>query len=963
MRKNRLVKFIVLALVVVTAVIVCSLAVMGAGENKTYNINYYSNGKLAKTEKVAAGTVKYTILKNQLSSAQQGKTFYGWYGETGEFYGSILTNIESDYNLYEAYGVEVATKEEFIAAASKPGTYIQLADHLIIDEVVTLPSSGSITINLNGFRMTVRGEDVAFVGKNPTVHIMNTGTASTSRIAHTGVATNPNLMDAALFTFEPNPTANVEIRVFKNATVESNVGLFDIVSEMTYSKYTYNFLIDGNLKGNFLVRSYGIKDATFKMSSTARLDVLGQYAFEDRGNYDGINMTFDMPGGKLNIEANTFITNELSKYNVYLTGGTYNRSLSHLYPNYTFKQSGTSYTVTACAHNDILVNMTASCTEAGTITYRCSLCGSVRTLNSAATGHSLTKSLAQEAIATVEKTEPGYYSTTCQRCDYEERDYFYPAPKDVHVTVKYRLTTGEDRVIRVPATALYVFDNDTLRLKTFATSYVESQYGIKQSQIYSVEIPLGIKTIAGGISNAQTGYTPQGVFYGNTHLEEIVLPMSLQNIEATAFADMKSLKNVVGLENVTGTIGERAFEQTKGNIVIIERMYLNASSIGSRAFYNFTMTSLTLGVGVKSISSNAFGMTDIEQSTIHEIFVDGNTTVDGKKLSEYGNGRFSSVGSGHQFDGMAIVFLDHNFEVETTAPTCKEKGYDFMKCKYCGEEKIDNYVDTIDHIREEVKVPTTCVGQGYEGNKCTMCGDIEVTLWYVGHEPEHDYTYTTTNSRENICEDDYEIKGTCICGATDPNWENWTFVEATGEHVWDEYNYLEYVEPTCSEEGYKLFNCIHCGYEVSYSYPATGKHIFSTDFKNTIPSTCKTEGKRIFVCDVCSEVKEIKDVLNPDNHEWEKDAKGNLVWTTKVAATAEKAGTAQNKCVGCGKTQTKGIPVTGEQTKKADTLYLILIIAGGVLVLAGLGITLYFTVFKKSASAGYKYKFNTLGKK
>ena len=120
----------------------------------------------------------------------------------------------------------------------------------------------------------------------------------------------------------------------------------------------------------------------------------------------------------------------------------------------------------------------------------------------------------------------------------------------------------------------------------------------------------------------------------------------------------------------------------------------------------------------------------------------------------------------------------------------------------------------------------------------------------------------------------------------------------------------------------------------------------------------------VWVCDTCGEIKERSVPEDKDNHEWEKDEKGALVWTVRVAATAEKAGTAQNKCVGCGKIQTKGIPVTSEQTKGISTLVLVLLIVGGaILVLGGVGITLYYTVFKKNASSGYKYKFNTLGKK
>jgi hypothetical protein len=186
----------------------------------------------------------------------------------------------------------------------------------------------------------------------------------------------------------------------------------------------------------------------------------------------------------------------------------------------------------------------------------------------------------------------------------------------------------------------------------------------------------------------------------------------------------------------------------------------------------------------------------------------------------------------------------------------------------------------------------------------------------------------------------------------------------TGEHIWDENNPIEYVAPTCGEEGYKTVCCTYCGYEVDIIYKPTGKHTMITDNKNTIPATCTTKGTMVWACADCGETKTRTVDKDSNNHEWEKDEKGNLVWTVRVAATAEKAGTAQNKCTGCGRIQTKGIPVTSEQTEdKSKLLLIILIVGGSVIVLGGLGITLYYTVFKKNSSSGYKYKFNTLGKK
>ncbi len=968
MTRKQLLKIIILAFAIVAISILCTVAIIGAEENKTYTVTYYSNGSVAKTYTFKSGE-KHTVLTEPFATSNQSKQFYGWYDDNGQFYGRIQLTVDRNYNLYEAYGVTVKTKDDLVKYLGQPGTFIRLGATIALNEKVTLPSDGMVAIDLNGNNLTISSTDYAFEGRNNSIHILNSSTTGAGKISHTGIATNADLMNAALFKLSPTGRKNVSIHLFKNATVETNVGLFDIVTDLTYSKYTYKFDVASSVTANFLVRTYGINNATFTVHETAHINVTGQYAFEDRGNCEGINLTFEMASGKLDVADNTFMTNELSKYKIFLTGGSFNKDLSHLYSNYTFSSDGNGrFYLVRCKHNNLVIDMTATCTEAGDITYKCSLCGLVSTVTSNAIGHSVVKKLAQESVTTMEKTEPGYYATICQRCGHEEREYFYPHPKDVYVTVKLRLDSGTIRTIRVKSTDIFG-DNVGTRLQSFSTAFIEYQYGVKQSNIVSVELPLGVTTIAGGIG---TDNTPKGLFYGNKHLEEIILPMSLENVEATAFGNIDTLLTIQGIEYISGKIDKQAFKQTANSKLFIERFEINANSIGEEAFYNITMTSLTFGEGVSTISYRAFGLDEGVETKLLEIFVVGNENkaYDGVTLSRYNTDfkRFSSLNSGHQFDNLGMVYVEHDYIVTTTKPTCQEGGFDYKICEHCGEEKIDNYTDPIDHDYKLIDPPvhSTCTKQGYEGTQCTMCGDIIVTKYYPKDPNTHDYTFSQKNSLENICEYDYHIIGVCECGESDPNPDNWIFMEKTGEHIWDERNPVNYVAPTCGEEGRTTVQCTYCGYTVDILQAPTGKHTMVTDNKKTIPATCSTRGTMAWVCDVCGETKERKVDKDPNNHEWEKDEKGNLVWTVRVAATAEKAGTAQNVCTGtgCKKIQTKGIPVTSEQTEDTSKLLLILlIVGGGVLVLGGLGITLYYTVFKKNASSGYKYKFNTLGKK
>lgn len=971
--KRRLTKITILVLAIIATALLCTLAIIGATEDKTYTVTYYSNGNVSEVFNIPAGQT-HNLLSKPFSSTQDGKQLYGWYDDLGTFHlnNSKQITVNKNYTFYEACGTSVVSKEEFVKAIKQAGHFVRLGANITVDEMITLPSNGLVVIDLNGYNLTLNSKEIAFKGVNASIHIVNTSTSG-GKIVHTGEASNADLMDATLFSLSPNPRKNAEIRFFKNTGVETNVGLIDIVSDLTYSKNTYSFVVDGSVKANFLVRTYGIKDAVFKVGEAASINVTGQYVFEDRGNCDGINLTFQMSAGKLDMLESAFITNELSKYNVFLTGGSYNRDLNNLYPNYRFaKGTDGRYTIQSCAHNDIAIGMTANCTESGEITYKCTLCGLTHTVQSGALGHSVYKELAKEAVATKDKTEPGYYRTICQRCGYEENEYFYPAPRDTYVTLKYR---KDDKVQEIRIKSTLIFGEDIGdRLQTFSTTYVEFQYNVKQSEIISIEIPLGVKSIAGGKDEDNR---PIGLFYENTHLEEIILPMSIENIEGYAFSNMKKLKTITGIEYITGKISTCAFKQEAANSMFIERMYVNASTIESEAFYNFTMTSLTLGENVSSIANSAFGIDGEVTSRLKEIFIEGNTQAecDGITFASYNviTKRFNSIGSGHQFDGAKIVFIDHEWDTVTTKPTCQSTGFDFNKCIHCGEEEINNFTDIIDHeyVTIDPPVPSTCSTQGYEGTKCTMCDHVRVSKYYPYDPATHDYTYAkfikfidVAQEEGYICENDYYEIGKCVCGALDEVPTNWKYMTKVGQHDWNKNNPLEVVFPTCGEEGFVLYNCTRCGYETREITKATGKHTFVTDNKNTIPATCSTKGKMVWACSECGETKEREADLNPDNHEWEKDQKGNLVWTVKVAATPEKAGTAQNKCLGCGKAQTKGIPVTSEETKGISTLVLVLLIAGGsILILGAVGLTLYFTVFKKNTSSGYKYNFNTLNKK
>ena len=58
-------------------------------------------------------------------------------------------------------------------------------------------------------------------------------------------------------------------------------------------------------------------------------------------------------------------------------------------------------------------------------------------------------------------------------------------------------------------------------------------------------------------------------------------------------------------------------------------------------------------------------------------------------------------------------------------------------------------------------------------------------------------------------------------------------------------------------------------------------------------------------------------------------------------------------------TEIPRLPISN--TDEMPVIVIVLIVIGAILLLGGIGLTIYFTFFKKkNASSGYKYKFNTL---
>ena len=90
----------------------------------------------------------------------------------------------------------------------------------------------------------------------------------------------------------------------------------------------------------------------------------------------------------------------------------------------------------------------------------------------------------------------------------------------------------------------------------------------------------------------------------NTEITELVIPNSVTSIGSYAFSGCSGLKSVTIPNSVT-SIGSYAFSGCSGLTSVT--IGNSVTSIGDRAFYNTRIKSLTIGSGIQTIASDAFG--------------------------------------------------------------------------------------------------------------------------------------------------------------------------------------------------------------------------------------------------------------------------------------------------------------------------------------------------------------------
>lgn len=972
MRKLKLVKFIVATSAVLT---ILALFTLSAFATPTVKVTY-NYGEYVHNEYVDSGE---TFIPYVPSINSGNDIFYGWVDNKGNLFPKDKeTSVSEDTTLYFVSGPSVSTEDELRNAVSQGNTYIKLSCDISLNSQLQL-NSGVFVIDTNGYNLSLDTDGDGITGLDTGIVFTGSGC-----VTHNFADANPDFILNSLVNLSPTISFNtLFVSVSEETTVTTNVGFISVSTDISKRDGVFSASVYGTLSCDRFMRTNGISNASFDVYESAKITTTCEYLFEDISNTTSsrfVNLT--VHGGDFTVDKLSGYASNYTKYQAAIHGGSYSKDIAFCFPqgNYSFQKNSETlkYDFKSCTHNGPIVsNMPSSCTEEAHITYRCEYCNTEYTKDFPnGIGHSMVTAIEKEVVATEEETSAGIYKHYCQKCD-EMTSYetFYPNPTEVYVTVIYLNAKGEKTPLRVPAIELFSFDttNPTMIL-SFGTEYIEHtlDMGITQAEIISVEIPLGTTDIYGGKSYE----TSVGVFCQNQHLEEVVLPESIVNIKNNAFLNMPKLKSIKGIEYISGTIGENAFAQTHTN-VFIDQLIVNANTISNYAFKNITMNSLTFGANVSTIQGGAFYLDDAIAEPVKEIIVEGlvanNTPISATvAFTQYVTKTYANAQQ--QFSNLRIVYGEHQC-TETVYPAeCLKTGYTHYQCKFCDYERIDNEVPRLYHNYQDIHIDPTCLTQGYDVRACLNCG-LEVPGTKVVNEKRepnaHDYSYSTgylyatddgdVSKTGSICTDFYCVVGKCACGAYDysqVSYEN--LKKPDGTHTYDLENYVVLVEPTC-KTGLARVTCLECKNTFDEDLPATDNHKPGAEII-TKKATCTESGEKAFECTLCkvvfktTEIKPLgKDAEDISVHTW-----GNAI--TVKSPTETEVGLSMTICQRCGREKSEAIPRLPAEAKLSAGI-IVLIVIGGILVVGGTVITLYFTLFKKKrASDSYKYKFNTLGK-
>lgn len=461
------------------------------------------------------------------------------------------------------------------------------------------------------------------------------------------------------------------------------------------------------------------------------------------------------------------------------------------------------------------VTKVATCTEAGTMQYNCTVCGEPKIEEIPATGHKWEFLIHVDASC----TEPGYDLYQCEYCYAEDKRVTEEATG--HKYEETQTTLPDGSVLKINKCSICGAVADSERTNTHVHSY-EAEI----TKAPTCTEP-GIKTFTctdpecDGSDNAT--YTEEIPAKGHNY---IWVEESTATCTEAGHKYQKCTRcNGIGEEETTPALGH---DWDENGFMVVTK---------DPDCYN-------TGIALAKCKRCGAKEERVVPKTSHEFYelkrVESTCT-------EKGYIRYACDNCTDTYDE-ELPLADHVYEnVTVLEPTCTKNGYTADVCKVCGNEinKVD--IPATGHTFElKDKKNATCTEESTEKLVCSTCGITKYT-----HDDEatgHTFGEWTVDIQPTCTKKGREVRH-CTngnCDATETR---------DIDKVPHTYEWVRTTDPTVTSTGLDSYVCSVCGdvAETKVVEKLDHEHEFINDEVITSP-TCQTTGLGQHTCSICNEV-------------------------------------------------------------------------------------------------------------
>lgn len=230
-------------------------------------------------------------------------------------------------------------------------------------------------------------------------------------------------------------------------------------------------------------------------------------------------------------------------------------------------------------------------------------------------------------------------------------------------------------------------------------------------------------------------------------------------------------------------------------------------------------------------------------------------------------------------EDISVLATGHDYEYKVTLPTCTEEGYAEYVCGTCGDryEEDGSRTKPTGHTFGEWQTVTaaTCLHGGEMKRECEACGASETEYT---DKLEHEYGETIVVTPSTCLEEGEGVRYCTDCGGSI------TERLPLASHEYES----ETILPTCTENGYTLYECVWCGDGYRDDETEALGHGYG-EWETVVPAGCESAGEEIRTCGRCGNVETRE--TEPLGHEYEAEI---------VEPACTENGYTLYECIWCG---------------------------------------------------------------